>query len=129
MSVPSTYRARTSAMRDALASLGWDATVEDMAGGFYGVVLRTDDDETDVLVSAPEFTREECEAEGWSVEEAEAWLVRPACQAHPEYDEASARPLPSEDCGWEHLVQRISIAAITQAKFGPHDCPDCPSFR
>lgn len=124
MAPVSTYLARTRAMRDALASMGWDATVEDMAGGFYGIVLRTDDDETDVLISAPEWTREECEAEGWSADEVEGWLVRPVCQSHPEYDEASALPYPDGPT-FEHTAQGISLRAITQAKYGPHACPDC----
>ena len=124
MSVPSTYRARTSAMRDALASMGWDATVEDMAGGFWGVVLRTDDDETDVLVSAPEFTREECEAEGWSADEGGMWLVRPFCQSHPEYDAASDLPIADEATPWA-TAQAVSRRAILVAKYGPHACPDC----
>jgi len=125
MSVPSTYAARTSAMRDALEALGWSsATVEGMAGGFLGIVLRTDDDETDVLISAPEWTREECEREDWSADEADGWLVRPFCQSHPEYDEASALPYPDGPT-FEHTVQEISLRAITQAKYGPHACPDC----
>ena len=124
MSVPSTYAARTSAMRDALASMGWSATVEEMAGGFLGVVLRTDDDETDILVSAPEFTAAECEAEGWSAEESDGWLVRPFCQSHPEYDDASALPIEDEPT-LERTAQAVSRRAILVAKYGPHACPDC----
>ena len=108
-----TYRETHETMADALRACGWTATVVGMGGGALGIMLPTDDDETDVLVSGP----------GWYDDE-DTWLVRPACQSHPEYDEASARPIPSAH-DLRTTAQRLSLAAITQAKYGPHACPDC----
>lgn len=102
-------------MSAALRSMGWaTARVEPMGGGTLGIIIRTDDDETDVLVSGP----------GYFDSLADEWLVRPVCQSHPEYDAASALPI-----GWAHTfdatAQAVSRRAILVAKYGPHACPDC----
>lgn len=102
-----------------LRTMGWtDARVVGMGGGTLAILLPADDDETDVLISGP----------GYFDSLSEAWLVRPACQSHPEYDAAGDQPYPWADT-FEHTAQGISLRAITQAKYGPHDCPDCPRGR
>lgn len=111
------YERAHAMMAEALRVAGWEsARVVGMGGGTLGVLLLTDDDETDVLISGP----------GYFDSLSDAWLVRPACQSHPEHDAASALPYPWGPT-FEHTAQGISLRAITQAKYGPHACDDCPS--
>lgn len=113
------YEESTRAMAEALRALGWSSVrVEGFGGGTLAVVLEVEDDETPVMVSAP----------GWYDSESEPWLVRPLCQAHPEYDfpHYVSQYAPES---WGTLAERVSLSARVVAKFGPHDCPDCPSFR
>lgn len=116
---PQGYENANRRMRDALAGMGWDARVVSLAGGVLGIVLLTDDDETTVLVSLPGHFEGVAEGDIY---------VRPECQSHPEYDAASDQPYPWADT-FEHTAQGVSLRAITQAKYGPHACPDCGDYR
>ena len=111
------YEHNTERMAESLRGMGWTAEAVGLSGGFVGVILSTDDDESDVLVSAP----------GFADEGSDPWAVQPACQSHPAYGIDVALIPWEADGAWLPMAQRISTAAILVAKYGPHACPDCPT--
>lgn len=103
------YTVNTGRMAEALAALGWGASLAYLAGGCWGVVVRTDDDESDVLVA------QQMDSLG------AGWVVQPDCQSHPAYGDALVVPWES----WGTLPGAVSSAVYAVAKWGPHRCPYC----
>lgn len=105
-----TRRAIAQLMAEKLRQRGWDATTEYLAGGLWGVIVWTDDDETNVLVAQDPDDIDS------------GWIVSPECQQHPAYMDETLT------LSWGELsvlVQEVSIAVHVLARWGSHHCEHC----
>ena len=110
---PTDRRNVAARMTESLAALGWTTRTEYLAGGLWGTVVLTDDDEATTLVALDPDN------------DGGAFYVGPDCQSHPAY---GIDVLAVEQYGpeaWDSFIRRVSAAVYAVAKFGPHACPDC----
>lgn len=104
------YVSTTRAMRDTLAAIGWDATVEYLAGGLWGIVVNPGDGPRLLVSMDPDD-------HGTA-----PWVVGLDCQEHPSYGfDDAIRFVPWGD----DLPGRLSIALHVLRTLPMCECEDC----